>query len=146
MHTALWNAWQSLSLRGVCSNLLHLKGSTKLLLTSKAVGLSPRLEISFNINWIKRGGFPSKNCHFLGHGMRFVLNTIITRANTGKQVPNSVARHPKIQWRRTSMYRNSRCSLICLNTTLLTDRTRAEAPEKHHGFWSWERRQDLSSH
>lgn len=78
-HWALWNAWQSLGLPGASFNLLHLKGSTALLLTSKAMGLSPRVEISSNINWIKRGGFPSKNCHFLGYGMRFVLYTITTR-------------------------------------------------------------------
>lgn len=44
------------------------------------------------------------------------------------------------------MYRNCRWSLTGLNTTLLKDRTRAEFPEKHLGSWSWETRQDLSTH
>lgn len=44
------------------------------------------------------------------------------------------------------MYRNSRWSLICPNTAKLKDRTRAEAPEKRHGSWSWEQGQDLTSH
>lgn len=92
---SLWTSWQSLWLRGACSNLLRLKGSTKLLLTSKALGLSLRVEISFNINWIKRGGFPSKICHFLGHGMRFVLSTIITRSNHWKTADDSSAWTPQ---------------------------------------------------
>lgn len=128
--------------RGACSNLLRLKGSTRLLLTSKAVGLSPRVEISFSIQLNYKRGIPLEELPLPGP-----WDGICTEhnCNIAKQVPNSVGRHPKIQWRRTSMYRNSRRSLICLNPALLKDRTRAEASEKHPSSWSWEQRQDLSS-